>query len=506
MKPVIGVHFWERQARLCIANVDSVSVAEVPLPGDIKRLNIVAADSSIRTALKTIDTFVKEHMNLHEYSLVVAVSDDTGLKETQLLYKCAADCGVDIIRTVTETMAMAYYAYVSFDVTGPAMMAFASPAKLAVAQYYLGENAVVAEDTFVAERWSGSSLKRSDFLTNSCKRFFDLSDARFMLVSGASDKCMDFNLAMENYASKDIRLKVLDDQCVIEGIGYICGRLEGREAFQGIHEEAALTPYDVFVSVNGKMYSIMEMNTLIPCEARLEVENYPESARPYDEIIIYEKRGVDFVKSCRITIPKEEMEFFYQKACEFTFKADEDRRIIFEINNVMSGREARFKLIDYMTLHEAEEVKPESISDFITRLIPVIDDLEYAIKYAGGTYGAVSSSAAGASDSTSGASDSTSASGATGGSSGTSDSTSGASQNPYLQGIIRTYEKAIKILEENDVQVITGIGKEYDYNYQTAVMHVDDEDLPPNTVKDVMQSGYVYKGKVLRTASVVVAN
>ena len=293
----------------------------------------------------------------------------------------------------------------------------------------------------------------------------------------------------------------MDDQCVIEGIGYICGRLEGREAFQGIHEEATLTPYDVFVSVNGKMYSIMEMNTLIPCEARLEVENYPESSRPYDEIIIYEKRGVDFVKSCRITIPKEEMEFFYQKACEFTFKADEDRRIIFEINNVMSGREARFKLIDYMTLHEAEEVKPESISDFITRLIPVIDDLEYAIKYAGGTYGAVSSNAAGASDSTS-------ASGATGGSSSTADSasSSGTAQNPYLQGIIRTYEKAIKILEENDVQVITGIGKEYDYNYQTAVMHVDDEDLPPNTVKDVMQSGYVYKGKVLRTASVVVAN
>jgi molecular chaperone GrpE (heat shock protein) len=37
-------------------------------------------------------------------------------------------------------------------------------------------------------------------------------------------------------------------------------------------------------------------------------------------------------------------------------------------------------------------------------------------------------------------------------------------------------------------------------------MHVDDESLPYNIVKDVMQSGYVYKGKVLRPASVVVAN
>lgn len=64
----------------------------------------------------------------------------------------------------------------------------------------------------------------------------------------------------------------------------------------------------------------------------------------------------------------------------------------------------------------------------------------------------------------------------------------------------------MKILEENDVEVIAGVGEEFDYNRQVAVMHVDDEELPDNTVKEVMQAGYVYKGKVLRAASVVVAN
>ena len=471
MKKVIGVHFWERMARLCFCDADSVNMAEINLPADIRRLNIVANDFSIKAALEAIDTFVKEKMNLSEYSLVIGVSDDTGLKETQLLYKCAKDMGIDIIRTVTETMAMAYYSFVAYELSGPVMMAFASPAKLAVAQYYIDRGKVITEDTFIADRWNASTIRKTDFLSSASKRFFDSSDAEVMLCAGSSDKCMDFNVAVEHYVStsntfngRNVKFKMIGDESVIEGIGYICGKLEGREAFQGIDEEITLTPYDVFVSVNGQMYPIMEMNTLVPGAESIEVESYPESKKTDDEILVFEKRGNMFVKACRITIPKEKMEYFYQKACEFTLKSDENRRITFIVKNVMGEKEVDFKLIDYMTLEEEKEVKSESISDLIVKLIPIIDDLEYAVKY------------------------------------------SKNDDNPYIQGIMKTYDKAMKILEENDVQVITGIGKEFDYNYQTAVMHVDDESLPYNTVKDVMQSGYVYKGKVLRPASVVVAN
>ena len=59
---------------------------------------------------------------------------------------------------------------------------------------------------------------------------------------------------------------------------------------------------------------------------------------------------------------------------------------------------------------------------------------------------------------------------------------------------------------DNEVTVITGEGEPFDYNTQTAVAHVSDVELPDNTVKQVMQAGYMYKGKVLRTASVIVAN
>ncbi len=471
MKPVIGVHFWERKARLCFCDADSVNMAAIDLPADIKRLNIIANDFSIKAALEAIDKFIKDSLNVTEYSLVICVSDDTGLKEIQLLYKCALDMGIDVIKTVTETMAMAYYSYIEYELSGPVIMAFVSPAKLEVAQYYLDEGIVGLEDTFIAGRWSGSAIRRKDFLSTASNRFFDSSDAELVLYSGSMDRCMEFDQALSHYVNgsstfngRNLELKMINTQSIIEGVGYMCGKLEGRPAFQGIDEEIALSPYDVFISVNGQMYPFLEMDRLIPFDETIEVENYPASKKPHDEIEIFEKRGSSFVRSCRITIPMEKMEYFYQKACNLTLSSDEDRRITFGVKSVMGEKEVSFDIIDYMALNEDEEVKTERISDFFTKLIPIIDDLEYACKY------------------------------------------SKDDDNPYIQGIIKTYNKAMKILEENDVEVITGVGEEFDYNRQVAVMHVDDESLPDNTVKEVMQAGYVYKGKVLRAASVVVAN
>ena len=64
----------------------------------------------------------------------------------------------------------------------------------------------------------------------------------------------------------------------------------------------------------------------------------------------------------------------------------------------------------------------------------------------------------------------------------------------------------MEILEQNQVIRITGEGEPFDFNLQNAVAHVADGDLPENTVKQVMQTGYIYRGKVLRPAQVIVAN
>ncbi len=471
MKTVIGVHFWERQVRLCICDADSVNIAAIDLPSDIKRLNIVANDFSIMKAYEVIDRFVNEEMRVDDYALVICVSDDTGLKEIQNIYKCAEEFGVEVIRTVSETMAMAYFSYVEYGLAGPVMMAFVSPAKLGVADFFLEEGNVEKMNTFIAGRWSGSSIYKTEFLTTASRRFFDDTESEIVICSGTMDRCLQFDQIFKNYLStsntflnRNIQFKMIDSQCVIEGIGFMCGKLEGREAFQGLSAVDTLSSFELFISINGNMYPLLDMDKLVPLLERIEIEKYPESEKAYDDIRLYERRGMSFTEVSRLNLPKEKTEIYYRKPCMLTILADENRNMELRIASSLVEDVLRFNVYDYAITGEQMEEKKESIADFITKILPIVDDLEYAFKYAQDE------------------------------------------DNPYTQGIKKTYNKAIQILEANEVTTIMGEGEPFDYNTQTAVAHVMDDELPDNTVKQVMQAGYMYKGKVLRTASVIVAN
>ena len=467
MKAVIGVHFWDKQAKLSLCDAESVGVAELDLPDDIKRQNIIANDFSIRRALETIDKFIRENTGREEYALVVCVPDDTGLKEIMDLYKISHELGITVITTVTQTMAMAYYSCVEFNLEGPAMMAFATHGKLGLAQYYIHDGVVSAEDTFIAGRWNGNAFTKNTFLSRASKRFFDLNDSEIIIYSGSIDRSLNFEQAINSsnsYRDRSIEIKVIDAQCVIEGVGFICGRMERREAFMGLREESILSPYDVYVSINGQMYPMCEAGSIRPLDETVEVENYPEPKKAYDTITLYEKRYKTFVKVCQANVQKDDAEGLYHKACNMTLTSDETGRLELFIKCLGANAELKLLLPEDISTDEEAEEKVQSAADIILKFIPIIDDLEYAYKFAKDK------------------------------------------DDPYIQGILKTYNKAVQILNENDVEVISGEGEEFDYNTQTAVAHVTDVDLPDNTVKQVMQVGYKHKGKVLRPASVIVAN
>ena len=151
MGTIIGVHFFNRIARLCFCDAESVSVAEVNLPSDIKRLDIAANEYALKKAFEVIDQFLKEKAGITNYSLVIAISDEMGLKEIQGIYKAAHEFGVNVVRTVTETLAMAYFSYVEYGLGGNAIMAFVSPAKLGISEYFLEEGIVKKLDTYMLE-------------------------------------------------------------------------------------------------------------------------------------------------------------------------------------------------------------------------------------------------------------------------------------------------------------------------------------------------------------------
>ena len=75
----------------------------------------------------------------------------------------------------------------------------------------------------------------------------------------------------------------------------------------------------------------------------------------------------------------------------------------------------------------------------------------------------------------------------------------------FLSGFKMIYDSFNTILTNFDVKEIDSLNKEFDPNTMEAVLTEKVEGVSTNTVIDVLQKGYTYRGKVIRHAMVKVA-
>ena len=75
-----------------------------------------------------------------------------------------------------------------------------------------------------------------------------------------------------------------------------------------------------------------------------------------------------------------------------------------------------------------------------------------------------------------------------------------------LVGVELIYKQAQNALSELQVTETDGKGTVFDPEQHVAVMHVEDEELADNVVKEVLEKGYKLKDKVIRHSTVIVAN
>ncbi len=120
------------------------------------------------------------------------------------------------------------------------------------------------------------------------------------------------------------------------------------------------------------------------------------------------------------------------------------------------------------TAREREEEKERATESLVTKLLPVVDDIERSLDHAAqsnpeGAYG------------------------------------------EFVDGVRAVYDKLVDVLKRTGVEAIDPAGKPFDMNEQQAIAQVPDPTVPDNTVKDVYQKGYRMGGKVIRTAMVTVA-
>lgn len=76
----------------------------------------------------------------------------------------------------------------------------------------------------------------------------------------------------------------------------------------------------------------------------------------------------------------------------------------------------------------------------------------------------------------------------------------------YNKGIELIVKQLIGLSENLGLVAIGEVGESFNPEFHEAIMHVDDENLPENSISAVMQKGYKYGNTVIRPAMVVVAN
>jgi len=78
--------------------------------------------------------------------------------------------------------------------------------------------------------------------------------------------------------------------------------------------------------------------------------------------------------------------------------------------------------------------------------------------------------------------------------------------NAYSQGVDMIFRQLQTVLDKEGLKVIEALGQPFDPNLHDAVLRVELDEHPENTVVEELQKGYYLKEKVLRPSMVKVSN
>lgn len=136
-----------------------------------------------------------------------------------------------------------------------------------------------------------------------------------------------------------------------------------------------------------------------------------------------------------------------------------------ELLDGLKRLKAEFENYRKRMLKEQTRILETAESDLVKKLLAVIDNLERAIENAAGNEGA----------------------------------------SGLREGVAMVLEQLLDILGKEGLEVIDPEGEPFDPEHHEAVLVVETEDCPEDTVIEVSQKGYRFNGKLLRPAMVKVS-
>lgn len=135
-----------------------------------------------------------------------------------------------------------------------------------------------------------------------------------------------------------------------------------------------------------------------------------------------------------------------------------------ELNDKFMRTAAEYDNFRKRSAKERETAYGDAVSDTLTGLLPIIDNLQYAAKYTEGDV------------------------------------------DKFIEGVNLILSKLPDTLERLGIKPFGEAGDKFDPSVHNAVMHVEDDSLEEGVITDVLQCGYMYGEKVIRYAMVKVAN
>lgn len=197
-------------------------------------------------------------------------------------------------------------------------------------------------------------------------------------------------------------------------------------------------------------------------ENKMQDENIAEEEKPELEEYIIDECLDTIGKASDGTVQNEENEVedtrrklkeMEEKCNELT---DQYQRMLAEFDNFRKR-----------TSKEKASMYDDGVRDTITKLLPVIDNLDRAVA---------------------------------------AQEKNGDSEDPFYKGVLMTRKSLQEILSSMGVEEIKAMGEKFDPNFHAAVAHEDDESYGESEIIFEMLKGYVYKDKVIRHSMVKVAN
>ena len=80
------------------------------------------------------------------------------------------------------------------------------------------------------------------------------------------------------------------------------------------------------------------------------------------------------------------------------------------------------------------------------------------------------------------------------------------SDDKYKEGVMMIMQQLQNAFKKLGVEEISRVGETFDPSLENAVSQIEDDNLGENTVAQVYQKGYKLGDKIIRHATVVVAN